>query len=79
MFLYALDQTSLKFSVMHRRNGLPSVQIDLNVRAFAGLEERSLLREPAPELFARHSIYYKQYCLYLQLRGRPLDGNIQHL
>src|SRR5580700_2074992 len=52
---------------MHRQNRLPPVQINLQVRAFAGLEDRSLLREPTPELFARHSFHCKQYCLYRQV------------
>ena len=68
MLLDALDQTFLEFGIMHWKDRLPPIQIDLKVRAFAGFEDRSLLREPAPELFARHIIYYKQYCLYLQMR-----------
>lgn len=66
MFLDALDQTFFEFGVVHRQNGLPPVQIDLKVRAFAGFEDCPLLREPTPELFVRHSVYYKQYCLYRQ-------------
>ena len=66
MFLDALDQTFLEFGIVHRQHRLSAVQIDLNVRAFAGFEDRSLLREPAPELFARHVFNYKQYCLYRQ-------------
>ena len=67
LFLDALDQTFLELGIVHRQNGLPSVQIDLEVRAFAGFEDRSLSREPTPELLARHIVYYKQYCLYQQL------------
>jgi hypothetical protein len=66
LLLDALDQALLEFRVMHRQDGLSAIQVDLNVRAFARLEDRSLLREPAPELFARHVLYYKQYCLYKQ-------------
>ena len=46
MFLDTLDQTFLEFGIMHGQDGLLSVQIDLQVRAFAGSEDRSLLREP---------------------------------
>jgi hypothetical protein len=54
LFLYSLDQTFLEFSIVHRQNGLSTVQIDLKVRAFAGFEDRSLCRELAFELLARH-------------------------
>ena len=48
LFLDGLDQTFLEFSIVHWQDRLPSVQIDLEVRAFAGFEDRSLLREPTP-------------------------------
>jgi hypothetical protein len=56
LFLDGLDRTFLEFVIVHRQNGLLPVQIDLQVGAFAGFENRSLLREPTPELFARHVI-----------------------
>jgi len=76
LFLDGLDQTFFEFGIVHRQNRLPSVQIDLKMRAFASLEDRSRLREPTPELFARHVFYYKQYCLYRQahVACRPLEG-----
>jgi hypothetical protein len=54
LFLDSLDQTFFEFGIVHWQNGLLSVQINLGMRAFAGLEDCSLLREPTPELLARH-------------------------
>ena len=52
LFLKSLDQTFFEFGIVHRQNRLLRVQIDLEVRAFAGFEGRSLLREPALELLS---------------------------
>ncbi len=77
MLLYSLDQTLLEFSIVHWKDGLLPVQVDLKMRAFAGFEDRSLLREPTPELFARHfciinNIVYigKRPCCQPPPRGR---------
>jgi hypothetical protein len=43
LFLDSLDQTFLEFGVMHRQNGLPAIQIDLNVGSLAGFEDCSLV------------------------------------
>ena len=43
LFLDALDQTFLEFSIVHRQDRLPSIQIHLKVRAFAGFEDSSFL------------------------------------
>jgi hypothetical protein len=56
LLLDGLDQAFLKFGIVHRQYGLSPVQINLNVRALAGFEDRSLVREPAPEFRARHSV-----------------------
>jgi hypothetical protein len=56
LLLNSLDQTFLEFGIVHGQNRLLSVQIDLKMRAFAGFEGRSLLREPPLELSARHSV-----------------------
>jgi hypothetical protein len=50
----ASTRSFLEFGIVHRQDGLLSIQIDLKVRAFASFEDRSLLREPTPQLFARH-------------------------
>ena len=50
----ASTRPRFSFGIVHRQHGLLPVQINLKVRAFAGFEDRSLLREPTLELFARH-------------------------
>ena len=54
MLFDGLDQALFEFGIVHREYRLSSVEIDLQVRTFAGLESRSQPREPTLELFARH-------------------------
>jgi hypothetical protein len=42
------------------------------VGAFAGFEDRSLLREPASELFARHEFIINNIVYIGKLIARPL-------
>jgi hypothetical protein len=41
-----LDQASLQFSIVHRKNRLLAVQVPLNVGAFSSFENCSLRGEP---------------------------------
>jgi hypothetical protein len=77
LFLDSLDQTLFEFGIVHRQNGLFPVQINLKVRAFAGFEDRSLLREPAPELFARHSPIINNI-VYTDNSGRAMLSRQEH-
>jgi len=43
LFLDAFDRTRLKVGVVHRQNRMLTVQVHLQVQAFASLKGRSLL------------------------------------
>jgi hypothetical protein len=45
----------------------------LQVRAFASLEDRSLLSEPAPELFARHRLIINNI-VYIDKKNQQCFG-----
>jgi hypothetical protein len=63
----------LSSAFVHWKDGLLPIQVDLKVGAFAGFEDRSLCREPALELLARHRFIINNI-VYIDKRNQQCFG-----
>jgi hypothetical protein len=64
---------------VHWQNRLLSIQVDLHVTTFAGLEDRALTRKPTPELLARHRLNINNFVTQARPRLDAANSNVFNL